>query len=577
VATFVNNMERLSIPLVVNILKTPFAGCVFFMQELAKFASMENITALWKQIQVLGFDPEAGKALIDQVVDAARTSQAPAQVSFGTSGWRAEIGSEFTLRNLQVVGKAMVRLYREADAKMFEALGIKDFAELQKRGVVIGHDNRLLGKEFCAVVADQFLKAGVVVHYGGEASTPEFSAAVEMMEAACAVNMTPSHNPSHYNGIKFNPADGGPAGPEITDVITHLSNEMMASHVWEPVNVDELAWQKFDILKVYADFLNKQGTIKFPRIQNLLKSGRLCLVVDYVHGSTRGRPAYLLENPSCLVNLRTEDDPLFGGVAPEPSSKNLEGVRRILDASKSWYRLGVIFDPDGDRVRFYDGTREIDMNAFGAIAFHYMATWRKHKGVVAKSVATSNFVNIIAEGLGRKVAETPVGFKNFRKYLRRGANPKALIAFEESDGISGLNNTLEKDAQFGLLLALEIMAVTGKNLGEYLDALYREYGRLYPQRMAFEVDKSLVGAPLVAKVGAIALKTPVGGLVTIGTNQKKVKQLLTLDGTKVIFEDDSWMLVRPSGTEPKVRIYTETRSPDEKDAMFEAAKALFFG
>jgi phosphomannomutase len=478
---------------------------------------------------------------------------------------------------LQVVGKALVRLYQEADSKMFEALGVKNFAELQKKGLIIGHDNRLLGREFCVVVADQFLKNGVQVFYGGEASTPEFSAAVEMMGAACAVNMTPSHNPSHYNGIKFNPADGGPAGSEITDVITRLSNEMMASHVWEPVDMDAIAWQKFDILKVYHNFLIKQGTIKFARIQSLLKGGRLTLVVDYVHGSTRGRPAVLLDNPSCLVNLRTEDDPLFGGVAPEPSSKNLEGVRRILDASKSWYRLGVIFDPDGDRIRFYDGTREIDMNAFGAIAFHYMATWRKVKGVVAKSVATSNFVNIIAEALGRKVAETPVGFKNFRKYLRRGATPKAIVAFEESDGISGLNNTLEKDAHFGLLLALEIMAVTGKNLGEYLDALYREYGRLYPQRMAFEVDKSLVGAPLSAKVAAIAEKTPVGALISIGSSQKKVKQLLTLDGTKVIFDDDSWMLVRPSGTEPKVRIYTETRSPDEKEAMFEAAKMLFFG
>jgi len=537
---------------------------------------METITQIWKKIQAPDFNPERDRALLDQVIDVARTSQEPATVSFGTSGWRAEIGSEFTLRNLQVVGKALVKLYREADAKMFEALGIKSFADLQKQGLVIGHDNRLLGKEFCGVVADQFIKAGVTVYYGGEASTPEFSAAVEMLGAACAVNMTPSHNPSHYNGIKFNPADGGPAGPEITDVITRLSNELMAFHVWEPIDMDALTWQKFDILKVYHDFLLKQGTIKFSRIQNLVKSGRLTLVVDYVHGSTRGRPSVLLDNPTCLVNLRTEEDPLFGGVAPEPSSKNLEGVRRILDASKSWYRLGVIFDPDGDRVRFYDGTREIDMNAFGAIAFHYMAVWRKHKGVVAKSVATSNFVNIIAEGLGRKVAETPVGFKNFRKYLRRGANPKALIAFEESDGISGLNNTLEKDAQFGLLLALEIMAVTGKNLGEYLDALYREYGRLYPQRMAFEVDKSLIGAPLTQKVNAIAAKTQVGMSVQVGSISKKVKQLLTLDGTKVIFEDDSWMLVRPSGTEPKVRIYTETRSPEEKDAMFEAAKALFY-
>ena len=535
---------------------------------------MENITQIWKKIQAPEFNPATDMNLVEQVKQVALTSQESAKVSFGTSGWRGEIGSEFTLRNLQVVGAAIVRMYREATPELFEALGVKDFAELQKKGVVIGHDNRLLGHEFCEAVADQFAKAGVKVYYGGEMPTPEFSAAIEMLGAACSINMTPSHNPSHYNGIKFNPADGGPAGPEITNVITKLSNEMMATWKFEPVS--KVDWEVIDSLKIYKEFLVKQGTIKFDRIKDFIKKGRLTLVCDHVHGSTRRRPAALLDNPECLITLRNEDDSLFGGIAPEPSSKNLEKVRKVLDESKSWFRLGCIFDPDGDRIRFYDGTREIDMNQFGAIAFHYMATWRKEQGCVAKSVATSNFVNIIAEKLGVPVMETPVGFKNFRPWLSRNAKQKALVAFEESDGISGLNNTLEKDAQFGLLMALEILATTGKNLGEYLDALYEEYGRFYPTRSGFEVDKSLVGAPLKAKVDAIATIAQPGAKVMVGNNEKTVKQLLTLDGVKVIFDDDSWMLVRPSGTEPKVRIYTECRNPDEKDPMFEAAKALFF-
>ena len=451
---------------------------------------MENITQIWKKIQSPEFNPANDMGLVEQVKQVALTSQEPAKVSFGTSGWRGEIGSEFTLRNLQVVGAAIVRLYKEATPELFEALGVKDFAELQKRGVVVGHDNRLLGHEFCEAVADQFAKAGVKVYYGGEMPTPEFSACIEMLGAACSINMTPSHNPSHYNGIKFNPADGGPAGPEITNVITKLSNEMMTTWKFEPVG--KVDWEIIDSLKIYKEFLIKQGTIKFDRIKEFIKKGRLTLVCDHVHGSTRRRPAALLDNPECLITLRNEDDSLFGGIAPEPSSKNLEKVRKVLDESKSWFRLGAIF------------TREIDMNQFGAIAFHYMATWRKEQGCVAKSVATSNFVNIIAEKLGVPVMETPVGFKNFRPWLSRNAKQKALVAFEESDGISGLNNTLEKDAQFGLLIALEIMATTGKNLGEYLDALYEEYGRFYPTRSGFEVDKSLVGAPLKAKVDAIA-------------------------------------------------------------------------
>ncbi|MDR2555809.1 MAG: hypothetical protein LBC64_10335 [Fibromonadaceae bacterium] len=533
-----------------------------------------NVSKLWKQIQSPDFNPARDSQLVEQVKQAAITSTAPTKVSFGTSGWRGEIGSEFTLRNIQVVAKAILQIYKKADSATFEALGVSSFEELQTKGLVVGHDNRLLGKEFCEVVADQFIKAGIKVYYGGEMPTPEFSAAIESLGAACSVNITPSHNPSHYNGIKFNPADGGPAGPEITDKITANANALMEKHDWEelgPIN-----WEIIDPIKIYKSFSEKQGTIKYGRISALLSKESIDLVCDHVHGSTRGRPAAMLNNPQCLTSLRTETDPLFGGIAPEPSSKNLEGVKQFLNASKSRFRLGAILDPDGDRIRFYDGSREIDMNSFGAIAFHYMVTWRKEEGVLAKSVATSNFANIIAAKLGIPVMETPVGFKNFRPWLKRNANPKALIAFEESDGITGLNNTLEKDAMFGLLIALEIMAVTGKNLGEYLDLLYAEYGRLYPERSGFEVEKSMVGDPLLAKVAEIAKSAQPGAKISIGKKSKVVRELLTIDGVKIIFNDDSWMLIRPSGTEPKVRIYAECRDSEEKEDMFTAAKDLFF-
>jgi phosphomannomutase len=533
-----------------------------------------NISKLWKQIQSPDFNSARDAKLVEQVKQAAITSTNGAKVNFGTSGWRGEIGSEFTLRNIQVVAKAILQVYREADAADFEALGISSFEELQTKGLVVGHDNRLLGKEFCEVVADQFIKAGIKVYYGGEMPTPEFSTAIESLGAACSVNITPSHNPSHYNGIKFNPADGGPAGPEITDKITANSNEIMKNHVWETLG--GINWEIIDPVKIYKTFSEKQGTIKYGRILSLLSKESIDLVCDHVHGSTRGRPAALLNNPQCLTSLRTETDPLFGGVAPEPSSKNLAGIKQVLDASKSRFRLGAIFDPDGDRIRFYDGTREIDTNCFGAIAFHYMVTWRKEEGVLVKSVATSNFANIIATKLGIPIMETAVGFKNFRPWLKRSANPKALIAFEESDGITGLNNTLEKDAQFGFLLALEIMAVTGKNLGEYLDLLYTEYGRLYPERSGFEVERSMIGEPLMARVAEIAKSAQPGAQIDIGSKSKVVRELLTLDGVKIIFTDDSWMLIRPSGTEPKVRIYAECRNPEEKDDMFNTAKNLFF-
>jgi phosphomannomutase len=536
---------------------------------------MTGINEIWKSIQSADFDPVKQSNLVETVKKAALTSDVKAVVSFGTSGWRGEIGSEFTVKNIQIVAKAILKMYEQATPELWGHLGISSFEELKTKGLVIGHDNRLLGKEFCEVVADIFLKSDIKVFYCGEASTPEYSAVVEMLGAACAINMTPSHNPSNYAGIKFNPADGGPAGAEITSLITDNSNELMADYKFEPLGA--INWQVIDSVKIYQDFLIKQGTFDLEKIKAFVHTADLALVTDFVHGATRGRPDFLLDNPPCLQTLRANDDPLFGGIAPEPSSANLAGVRKLIDASSARFKLGVIFDPDGDRIRFYDGSREIEMNAFGAMAFHYMYAVRKEKGVVAKSVATSNFVNVIANRLGAEVAETAVGFKNFRPFMKRDASPKALISFEESDGISGLNNTIEKDAQFGLLLALEIMAVTQKNLGEYLDELYAEFGRLYPERSGFSVDKQLVGAPLIAKVNAIAAKLQKGSLLKIGNTEKKVAEILTLDGVKVIFEDDSWLLVRPSGTEPKVRIYTEVRNENEKESQFEAAKALFFG
>ena len=191
--------------------------------------------------------------------------------------------------------------------------------------------------------------------------------------------------------------------------------------------------------------------------------------MDNVHGATRGRLQRIIGESPKIQYLRTGDDYLFGGTAPEPSEKNMAGVETVLAQSPAALKLGVIMDPDGDRIRFADSRMQIPMNYFGGMALHFLHVHKGIRGVVAKSVGTSNFVNAIAGKLGIPVKETKVGFKNFRPYLLQSSPERAIVAFEESDGISGYNHTLEKDALFGLLLALEMMAVTGKELGEYLE------------------------------------------------------------------------------------------------------------
>ncbi len=526
---------------------------------------------LWKEL----LNNPAGRSddLLKQVEELVVTSTEPAEVSFGTSGWRGELGGEFTLRNVQVVAEAIVQMYREADSALLRSLGVKNFEEFAKRGLLLGHDNRFMGDRFAQVVGGVFRRHGIRVYFAGEASTPEYSAGIEMLGAACAINLTPSHNPANYAGFKFNPIDGGPAGPEVTDVITRLANHRMATHRY--IDDGTVEFERVDLPQLYCQFLEKKGTLDLKLIRQFASSDDVAIVVDYVHGSTRGRPRTILGEKARLIELRTEDNYLFGGVAPEPTAKNMAGVVEELSKRKERFKIGVIFDPDGDRIRFADEKKQISMDQFGAMALHYLYKERGLRGVLAKSVATSNFGNAIAEKLGIPIAETSVGFKNFRPYLTPGANPMAIVAYEESDGISGYNNTLEKDAQFGLLIAIEMVARLQISLSDYLHQLQEEFGYFYSERFGFAVEKSLVGAPLVAKVKAVGDRLSVGSTVAIGNGTKKVAQLITLDGVKVIFEDQSWMLVRPSGTEPKVRIYVECRVEAEREPMFAAAKRLF--
>jgi phosphomannomutase len=252
----------------------------------------------------------------------------------------------------------------------------------------------------------------------------------------------------------------------------------------------------------------------------------------------------------------------------------MAGVEKVLKESHAQLKLGVIMDPDGDRIRFADGLMQIPMNYFGGMALHFLHVYKGIRGVVAKSVGTSNFVNAIAEKLGLPIKETKVGFKNFRPYLLQTSPEKAIVAFEESDGISGYNHTLEKDAFFGLLLAMEMMAVTGKNLGEYLREIMDEFGHYYPDRSGISVDRSLVGGPLLQKLSAIKAQYKKGAVVDIGGHNRTITDLITVDGTKMVFDDGSWLMIRPSGTEPKVRFYIEARTEEGKKAVFEAAERM---
>ena len=262
----------------------------------------------------------------------------------------------------------------------------------------------------CRAVAAFLVDCGFTVYYCGETTTGVISASLLELQAAFSVNLTPSHNPLEYGGYKYNAADGGPAASELTQRITQYSRDIIAADTLPPfteksppgqlIETDSLKlWQAHVVKNRHRHGIDYEGLCS--RAGNMTD---LDIVVDSVHGASRLHIRKLLGKAAgSLVMLRGEPDVSFGGIAPEPSSVNMQGVVARLAASDKTFKIGAIIDPDGDRIRFTDGTTEISMNVFGAMAYHFLHEYKGLKGMVAKTVATSNLANSVADALGETV------------------------------------------------------------------------------------------------------------------------------------------------------------------------------
>ncbi len=501
------------------------------------------------------------------------------KIKFGTSGWRGRLGKDVFAHSVCCVTAAIVELFQAVDREKEFApfLGVSSFSEALTRGCVVGFDNRFGGEYLAGCVMHILAGAGFTLYYAGESTTGVLSAAVLECDAAFSINLTPSHNPLEYGGYKFNGADAGPAPPELTERITENSNRIILrddSSFYKNGNVintqidpDNVTY--IDSLGLWKKMVQRNSTVHGldlnKSVSRFLQKKDIAVAVDCVHGASRLHIRALFDNipTDSLTVLREDRDVTFGGVAPEPSSANMRGVFNLLRAKNELLRLGCIIDPDGDRIRFTDGNVEISMNQFGAMAFHFLHEYKGKKGMVAKTVATSNFANRIAGILEEEVFEPAVGFKNFKPVIGR-----ALVCFEESDGITIIGHTPEKDAYIGMFLALEMMLTTGKNLGEYLQDLEREYGSYFPARDGIAV--SVQGEKLHNLLKGLE-KYTVGSTVSVGSCTREIVDVITIDGRKMIFDDGSWLMIRPSGTEPKVRFYVESRTDSGTSDLVQTA------
>ena len=503
-------------------------------------------------------------------------------VTFGTSGWRGKLGKDIFVRSVAIVTAAIVELYTslQVDNSFASLLGIESLEEAQKRGCVVGFDNRFAGETLAAAVVEILVNAGFVVHYAGESTTGVLSAAVLELGAAFSVNLTPSHNPLEYGGYKYNAADAGPAAAELTERITANARALMAEGSTAlpsgftgngvlPINPLVC---RFESLATWKNLVRKHHNIHGLELDALIETfhGRddIVVAVDSVHGASRLHIRELFAGRSCsrLLTLRDTPDVTFGGIAPEPSSINMKGVVDLLNSRVERLKLGAIIDPDGDRIRFTDGATEISMNQFGAMAYHFLHEYKGKKGMVAKTVATSNMANRLAEVFGEELFEPKVGFKEFKPVIGQ-----ALVFFEESDGISIIGHTPEKDAYIGLILALDMVITSNMNLTEYLGILEAKYGAYFPDRDGVTVQ--IKGKELLDILKKLEKYEP-GISIEVGGTQKKIKEVITLDGRKMILEDGSWLMIRPSGTEPKIRFYVESRTADGTAELVQTARGM---
>jgi phosphomannomutase len=518
---------------------------------------------------------------ISQVYELVRdeiihNSEPPVQeISFGTSGWRGVLGKDVCVNSVQAVTRALIGLYESLATypERADFLGVDSLDEARRRGCLLGYDNRFGGEILARAIAEVLVEHGFKVYWAGESATGVLSAALLELGAAFSVNLTPSHNPLEYGGYKYNAADGGPAAGELTTMLTDLARQAVAGKdvvrksmnapVGEILDIDALAlWQRRVIAHKDTHGIDYQGLIS-----NLAGRDDLALVIDSVHGASRIHLRTLLAEAAVhLTHLRAEPDVSFGGIGPEPSSANMSKVTATLRDSDKALKVGAIIDPDADRIRFTDGSQEISMNQFGAMAYYYLHQYKHKRGMVAKTVATSNLANAVARGLDEQVYETKVGFKEFKPVIG-----KALVCFEESDGISIIGHTPEKDAYIGLLLALDMVVHTGMNLGALKEKIEQRFGAFYPVRDGVVVSKQ--GAELLESL-ALLEKYREGSMVRVGTEEKEIKEVIDIDGRKMIFADDSWIMIRASGTEPKVRFYVESRTEDGAQVLVDTARMM---
>ena len=471
-------------------------------------------------------------------------------IKFGTSGWRGLIAKDFTFDNVRYAVQAIADYLNTELAREGSAL------RKCKKEVIVGHDTRFLGRDFSLATAEILAANGLnPILCERDAPTPVIAHTIRSRKALGGFNITASHNPAEYQGLKFSTSNGAAAPPEATKAIeANVQRLIESGWKFKPVVTGTFKVKTFDPRPSYIRQLEK--LVDFEAIAK----AKLKVGVELMYGTGRGYLDAILEDCGARVTrFHDELNPLFGGHHPEPNAEGMHAVKEFVLREKAALGLGL----DGDADRFgivdRDGTW-LTPNQILALALYHLKRNRGWTGAVVRTVPTSHQVDSIAQLLGVPVHETPVGFKYIGALME---SEPIIVGGEESGGLSVKGHVPEKDGILACLLMAELVAYEKKSLGAILKRLEESTGPFFTDRInvAIPADKK---AALLDRLGK--------GLDKIGSF--KVDKFITTDGYKFLLPGNEWVAFRASGTEPLIRCYLEAKSAAHLAKLRKACQAV---
>ena len=464
------------------------------------------------------------------------------EIKFGTDGWRAVISDKFTFKNVAIVSQAISEWINHDPRTSRNGY----------KSVAVGYDTRFLSDEYAQIVSQVLAKNNIKVYLSDSPiPTPALSFAVTRLKGAAGIMITASHNPGRFNGIKIKTREGGGAGTDITNTVERYlyQSEVMM------IDFEQAREEKKIVLH---DF--KEDYLKFIRSYidlKRIKSSTFKVITDVMHGSGGCLMAEVLKGTRVRLTLMRDDiNPSFDGGKPEPVVEYLEGILKRVNVEK--FDLGLVLDGDGDRIAAVARGGEFihPQKILGLLILHLVRN-RGRTGGVVKTICGTTMIDNITAKLGLKLYETPVGFK----YISDLMVSERIVAGGEEAGGMGLQDYIpERDGTLAGLLLLEMMVYQKKGIKQIIREMEEEFGRYYYERADLKLTEGTFDLARIKTIQRV-----------LG---KKVIEMKDFDGVKLICEDESWIMFRPSGTEPLVRAYAEAKSAAKAKALIEYGKKI---